>query len=369
MVKGRRSKRRRSPAASLTDDLVVEILCHLPARSVCRFKCVSTTWRDLISAHNRKLPQTLAGIFTMHDAENMMGSVPHFINVLGRDCPLVSPWFDFLPANQIYLLDCCNGLVLCSYWPTIHDCHLFVCNPATKKWVELPDSNLGNRPRGLCLGFNPTVSPHFYVFEFSHDYDDDFSLLGYGVQVYSSETGQWVRKGDNGISFFAHYYSHVFLNNGCVHYLTNDPAIAVVDTQGKACWSIPVPDNREYGFIQQSQGRLYYANFEADDEDQVVRFVVYVLEDYDNQRWTLKHTAEAFDVLGQESHNLARDFEWVAIHPDCNMIFYTVGWDKTLMSYDMDRRQVHVICTLGQDTREVYLPYVPLFSELQALHM
>jgi hypothetical protein len=27
-----------------------------------------------------------------------------------------------------------------------------------------------------------------------------------------------------------------------------------------------------------------------------------------------------------------------------------------------------VICTLGQDTRERYLPYVPLFSELQALH-
>jgi hypothetical protein len=29
------------PAASLTDKLLVEILSHLPARSVCRFKCVS----------------------------------------------------------------------------------------------------------------------------------------------------------------------------------------------------------------------------------------------------------------------------------------------------------------------------------------
>jgi F-box interacting protein len=308
----------------------------------------------------------------MHDAENMMGSVPHFTSVLGRDCPLVFPWFDFLPANRVYLLDCCNGLVLCNYWPrpAIDGCHLFVCNPATKKWVELPDSNLGNRPRYYCLGFDPTVSPHFYVFEFFRDHDEDFNLLVAGVEVYSSETGQWVRMEDNGISSHAcHTGLHVFLNNGRVHYLTDDPAIAVVDTQGKACQSIPVPDNRDYGFIQQSQGHLYYANFEADDEDQVVRFVVYVLEDYDNQRWTLKHTAEAFDVLGRESHNLARDFEWVAIHPDCNMIFYTVGWEKTLMSYDMDRRQVQVICTLGQDTREAYLPYVPLFSELQALHI
>jgi hypothetical protein len=56
MVNGTRSKRRRCPTTSITDDLVVEILSCLPARSVCRFKCVSTTWRDLISAHNRKLP-------------------------------------------------------------------------------------------------------------------------------------------------------------------------------------------------------------------------------------------------------------------------------------------------------------------------
>jgi hypothetical protein len=36
------------------------------------------------------------------------------------------------------------------------------------------------------------------------------------------------------LAFFDnYYYSHVFLNNGCVHYLTSDPAIAVVDTQGK----------------------------------------------------------------------------------------------------------------------------------------
>jgi hypothetical protein len=109
-----------------------------------------------------------------------------------------------MPANRICLLDCCNGLILCSYGPgpAASGCQLFVYNPATKKWVELPDSNPGNKPRHRCLGFNPTVSPHFSVFEFFLEYDDDFFLVGHGVQVYSSETGQWVHKGDNGISFF-----------------------------------------------------------------------------------------------------------------------------------------------------------------------
>ena len=141
--------------------------------------------------------------------------------------------------------------------------------------------------------------------------------------------------------------------------------------------TVPVPGEQEFGFIQLSQGRLHYANFEVDHEDEVVRLVVYVLEDYDRQQWTLKHTAEASYVVGSRGLyepgwvsyiNLGEKFEWVAIHPDCNMIFYTVEWDKTLMSYDMDRRQVQEICTLGEDTRETYLPYVPLFSESQALH-
>ncbi|KAF8776728.1 hypothetical protein HU200_003463 [Digitaria exilis] len=237
MMKGRRSKRRRSPAASFTDDLIIEILSRLPARSVCRFRCVSKTWQNLISSHHRKLHQTLAGFFTMHDGERG-GSVSRFTNVIsGRGCPAwVSSSFDFLP-NRGYLQDCCNGLVLlCNYW-----------------WhSENPDGVSG-----------------------------PFAL-------------------------------------------------------------------RQFG--------------------EVVRLVVYVLEDDDSQQWTLKHEAEAFFVLRQWSSNIAREFEWVTIHPDCNMIFYTVGWDKTLMSYDMDHRRVQVFGELGQDTRERYLPYVPLFSESEGLH-
>ncbi|CAN6348229.1 unnamed protein product [Urochloa humidicola] len=83
-------------------------------------------------------------------------------------------------------------------------------------------------------------------------------------------------------------------------------------------------DSEDDGFIQQSQGRLHYANFEADDEDHVVRLVVYVLEDYDSQQWTLKHSAEAEYVLRwRSSNNLARDFEFVTIHPDCDLHSWT----------------------------------------------
>uniref|UniRef100_A0ACD5XRU1 Uncharacterized protein n=1 Tax=Avena sativa TaxID=4498 RepID=A0ACD5XRU1_AVESA len=295
MLKGRRSKRRRCPAYKLTDDLVVEILSRLPARSVCRFKCVSATWRDLIThpIHRMKLPQTLDGFFTMHASETW--SVPHFTNVSGRGPPLVSPSLDFLPIHKrTYLLGTCNGLLLCKCCPTgdMTDVHYFVVNPTTKEWVALPSSNL-DRKRGCSgLGFNPAVSPHFYVFEFFTDYVyERFPQYVHGVQVYSSETGERVHGEDNDIVPYDSRLPSVFFN-GCLHYLTNDRAIALLDTQGKARRSIPVPGNEGRGFIQESQGRLHYANFEADDEDELTRLVVYVLEDYENQRWKLRQNGQ-----------------------------------------------------------------------------
>ena len=49
----------------LPDDPLVEILSRVPAKSVCRFKCVSKAWRDLIADpdNRKKLPQAMQGLF------------------------------------------------------------------------------------------------------------------------------------------------------------------------------------------------------------------------------------------------------------------------------------------------------------------
>lgn len=122
-----------------------------------------------------------------------------------------------------------------------------------------------------------------------------------------------------------------------------------------------------YGFIQRSQGCLHYANFEEDNEG--TRLVVYVLKDYGSQEWILKHCIGVSYVFQWRRVNLLLDFKWVAIHQECNLIFFTLGWDNTLISYDVDRQQVRVIRNLGYDSHPQYLPYVPLYSELEALHI
>ncbi|XP_044429253.1 putative F-box protein At4g09190 [Triticum aestivum] len=105
-------------AERLTDDLIVEILSRVPAKSLCRFKCVSNHWLSLIDHpdHRKKLPQTLAGFFyTSTDFERFQKSAHHLANVSGRSCPPIDTSFSFLPNHRrVDLLDCCSGLLLCA---------------------------------------------------------------------------------------------------------------------------------------------------------------------------------------------------------------------------------------------------------------
>lgn len=58
--KKQRRDREQQPAASLPDDIVIEILSLVRYKSLCRFKCVSKQWLDLCSGLNthKRSPQT-----------------------------------------------------------------------------------------------------------------------------------------------------------------------------------------------------------------------------------------------------------------------------------------------------------------------
>ncbi|KQJ99615.1 hypothetical protein BRADI_3g44280v3 [Brachypodium distachyon] len=362
----------------VTEDLVVDILSRLPIKSLCRSKGVSRAWRDLIShPDNRsKFPHTLVGFFhSSFCCERFPVSALHFINISGKGRPVISPSFAFLPKHEsIVLLDCCNGLLLC-HLQAQGAARYVVCNPTTKKWAMLPDSGLAvaDKMSVARLGFDPAVSSHFHVFEFLEEGSEDMVVA---LEVYSSETGGWVHKQigwADAISFLDPESATVFLN-GSLHFVSLVPAIAVVDTEGETWRIIPVCDIEDdrllpdLGFVQQSQGCLHYANFERHGAR--FRLVVYVLEAYGSQEWKLKHSAEASSIFqGRTSVDLMWSFKWMSIHPECNLIFFIAGWDNTLMSYDMDRQQVHVIRILGHDVESQYLPYIPLYSELPELHI
>ncbi|XP_044436398.1 F-box protein At5g07610-like [Triticum aestivum] len=185
----------------LTDDLLIEILSRVPAKSLCRSKCVSNHWLSLVDHpdHRKKLPQPLAGfLYSSTSSGRFLDSPVHSTSLPWSRCPLMITSFAFLPNHRrIDVMDCCNGLLLCRwYGVSAQDDHFryVVCSPATEQWVDFPNSGRARDQVAVTrLGFDLARSSHFHVFELLEQKENWTTEL-VGVAVYSSETGGWVCK-------------------------------------------------------------------------------------------------------------------------------------------------------------------------------
>ncbi|XP_047088900.1 F-box protein At5g07610-like [Lolium rigidum] len=357
-----------SSLADLTDDLLVEIFSRLPVKSVCRSKCVSRYWHGLIShrAHRKKLPQTLSGFFSRHISQ---GDGPRFDSILGvQERHVSDPSLSFLPGYRtVRPVDCCNGLLLClcSKDSTSNERNYVVCNPATEKWLILPDSGRHNEVFARRLCFDPAISSRFHVFSILEDVDDCIT----DVEIYSSEAGEWSHK-ENGWSQEIMLYDRSVFLNGMLYFKSYDSAVVTVDKEGKTWKTIPLLETMAVeislvsneALIGQSQGRLHYVN--ARDRD-ASTLSVWILDSHHSGKWIFKYNISTSKLFGHKGFRLSRNYTLIAIHPDCNLIFIILNGKNLLLSYDMDRGKVRVIHNLKDPFDErynPYLPYVPLFT-------
>lgn len=170
--------------------------------------------------------------------------------------------------------------------------------------------------------------------------------------------------------------------NGMMHLLTCEFKILAVDTEGKTWRTISLLESmcmRNFSlgplaFIGQSQGRLYFINM-SDNESS--KLSVWILEDYNSNEWICKYsisTSQLFAEISGEKNltlqrdyadlMLQRDYALIAIHPECNMLFFVWRCEDVLLSYDIDRGKACVICSLKDHSFAPYLPYVPSFSRI-----
>lgn len=374
--------------AVLTDDLIVEILSRVPARSVHRFKCVSPSWRDLIAdpGNRKKLPQTLAGfLYDTYHRVNPDVREFHFASVSATAgaAPPVDPSLPFLPRDEhhryVAHVDTCNGLLLClahmapASSPSSTDMvesHYVVCNPATARWVDLPPHPKAPASVMARLAFDPAVSPHFHVLQFAKT-DQEECITG--VDIYSSRTGAWNhRETTRSVEKFNLYFdvTSVFFR-GMLHLLgwlhpmnleaDVDAVLVAVDMEGQVWETIRVPSRGiSFGKIGLSQGCLHYATTPLGDVGRnTVIALVWHMKDYDSKEWVLKHTVCKNELGGITSV----DYKVAAIHPDCDTIFLDSCEVDILASYDMQRREFRHIRHLEKYMACVFLPYVPFFSD------
>ncbi|XP_051218458.1 F-box protein At5g49610-like [Lolium perenne] len=383
-------------ASHLTDDIIVEILSRLPAKSVHRFKCVSPSWRDLIAdpAHRKKLPHTLLGFFYNtygYSRVDPRSRRFHFANVSVGAAPSVDvdPSLPFLPQDKyLYVaqLDTCNGLLLClgCIAPSssvlapeyVVESHYIVCNPATKRWVHLPP--LPEVPPGAVfarLAFDPAVSSHFYVLQFDETEQEESTA---GVTIYSSQTGAWKHRKSSfaacsGVtSVFFHGMLHLL---AWLHPLKTalHVVLVAVDMEGRVRDTIPLPSGgMSFYTIGLSQGCLHFATTpltcvernkkgkKHDDTSLPCKTAqVWYMKDYNTREWVLKHSFSK-DELRTET---GVEYKVAAIHPHCDTIFLDSRDADTLASYDTRQRKLRHILYLEKNKLALFVPYVPLFSD------
>jgi hypothetical protein len=94
--------------------------------------------------------------------------------------------------------------------------------------------------------------------------------------------------------------------------------------------------------IHKAQGQLCLC---TSDIYTMTQLSIWILEDYGNNRWTLKHTVTTLEIFEQNNVEVCdAEYRVIAVHFEWNLIFL-VGEDRTLLAYDMNHRKVHVLPT------------------------
>lgn len=154
-----------------------------------------------------------------------------------------------------------------------------------------------------------------------------------------------------------------------LHFIISDQErdqdqIVAVDVHGETQRIIPLPTMavRKPDYVAQSQGRLHYISQASD-----AQLSIWVLEDYDTQKWILKHSVSFVKLFGKRKcSGYNNRYQVVAMHPDGNVVF--IVQNQKLISYDMDHKLVNVIATSENNiSADHIVPYVPCFLDSPAL--
>jgi len=350
------------PTDKLTDDLLIEILCRLPVKSLLLCRCVSKAWHALISnaQYRDKLPRTMSGHF--YHACGTASDWGYHVEYVGmqsyNESSSVDANLSFLPCGKYTsIVDCCNGLLLC-HSSKGRTAKYYVCNPVTKRWATLPNTDYRVHP--LALVFDPNLSRHYSVLGFNADRNSGDKLET--LVSFSSETGKWVEKLVLwGSEMDTYFRRHVFFN-GTIHLLAyRNPIVVVVDFEREIYRRIDLPATKVDGrsCLGQSQGYLHYSEISGN------QMIVWVLKNYDRNEWVVKHST-SLEVLFEKhqvqpvpspSHQSSSDvFDILPFHPDLDVVFLKIH--GKIFSYHLISAKLAEIMNSCRRTGSFYV-YTP----------
>ncbi|XP_048545446.1 putative F-box protein At3g16210 [Triticum urartu] len=380
------------PISRLTRDLIAEILSRVPYKSLCICKCVCPAWRDLIAdpVYRKKILQSLAGFFYRINDE--AAAEPRgFPGVNYADLsafpwasvPRTHPRLPLPPDSTDRVMsvdDSCDGLFLARISIGAGNFRYMVSNPASGEYTLLPHNGHAGTNSIAYLGFDSGASTQeFHVFEFLHEWShrnwgSNKSLFVRAVRIYSSKTGAWVAMEPQwdievGLCFDQ---PGVFCN-GCLHLLTYQSGLAIVDAQGVKWRTVLLPilaAKGFSGFIGKSAGQLLYIDprdSQGYSSNRSLTISVYVLS-VEIYNWEVSHLDDEcvyWNMLHKFSNAVPKKkfLKVIGVHPHANLIVMAYS-NSELLAYDLDHRESTIVYHLDHDYRTFmqFFPYVPLLS-------
>ncbi|KAL0359263.1 UNVERIFIED_CONTAM: F-box protein [Sesamum angustifolium] len=189
------------------DDVLMEILLLLPAKSLVRFKAVSKHWHSLISTSSFSHLHTLR--HCKPQPSFLLRAAPSLFFYFN---PTIKKFLQFhLNFAHPKILQSCHGLLLLECGSSLSvNRDYYVYNPTTgesRKLLLEKESLLG-----LQLAFDPSKSPHYKVICVSNT---SYSIHFCEIQVYDSGSRTWKRLEEVFTSSeFRKFDQGVYWNNG-----------------------------------------------------------------------------------------------------------------------------------------------------------
>ncbi|MCL7032139.1 hypothetical protein MKW94_001110 [Papaver nudicaule] len=340
-------------------DLVIEILCRLPIKSLTVFKCVSKSWNKLIS--DVCLPRISADICVLnlyrgkyrrlHDSYHFSEKSPE-LNYVGS-----IPKDD--DDNTRYCqVDCCNGL---SLYQAVSVCRYVVVSLATNQCFSIPEPLEVSGQSFAAIVFDPVKSNDYKIVLPCPRIDSPM------VDIFSSEYGKWVRHkvpgnwvkhllvpgSDNPKHRWIKWAKKAVYLNGMLYILTLKKKMCLVQFDLKSATVsaqvIKVPcSGGPSGLIGHSKGVLYYTNY-----DKKCRLLMWQFDHHNTTGsvWILKYCIRMNDMLGKNQATLPtmkvfdrwpdRLFEPFGIHPFLDIIF--LGLQGRVYSYHLESQKCEIV--------------------------
>ncbi|TYG53603.1 hypothetical protein ES288_D09G122800v1 [Gossypium darwinii] len=353
--------------SNIPDWLLTEILQRLPVKHIFKFKCVSKRWFILISdpffarLYSTRINTSLSTsqpwnlLFRyLYEVRIVPSSMIDTRIALKQSQDFSSPGFslNFLPYSKhdcpIKILASSNGLLLCCetfYWQK----NYYICNPLIQQWIALPKPP--KAIKSVAVGFI-CKDGHYEVIRFpTANYGPSNTLR---LETFSSETGKWHCSIVNCpvLDYYIKTDSPVVHYNGSLHWLefrhskiiTYDPH----NGTNTGLHQMNLPDDKQsehLSLLGVSRGRFRY--FEVTDTcfgPRVLR--VWVLSDYDAQRWCLEYRIKfSGSWIDEVNEFIPKDNFYIfplALHPHEFDIVY-LGYGGCLVSYNLGTRKLDVV--------------------------